>query len=110
TYLPKLVKAGYRVAVCEQLEKPSKEKKIVKRGVTEIVTPGLATDDKLLNKNSNNWLCAYFNDTDNTTGIAFLDISTGEFLIDQGSRYYCEKIIESFKPAEILYASNQKSE
>lgn len=110
TYLPKLVKAGLRVAVCEQLEKPSKEKKIVKRGVTEIVTPGLATDEKLLNQKTNNWLCSYFKESNTLIGLAFLDISTGEFLIDQGSPHYCEKLIESFRPAEILFSSSQKSE
>lgn len=102
TYMPKLVKAGYRVAVCEQLEKPSKEKKIVERGVTEIVTPGLAMDDKLLNQKSNNWLCSIHFENDREAGIAFLDISTGEFLVDQGTVSYCEKLLNSFNPVELL--------
>lgn len=107
TYMPKLVKAGYRVAVCEQLEKPSKEKKIVDRGVTEIVTPGLAMDDKLLNQKSNNWLCAIHIENDREVGIAFLDISTGEFLVDQGSFPYCEKMLNGFNPVELLITSGQ---
>ena len=79
TYLPKLVRSGYRVAICEQLEKPSKEKKIVKRGVINVVTPGVTIDDTILNYNSNNYLCALHIADKKIWGIAFVDISTGEF-------------------------------
>ncbi|MEO6638334.1 MAG: DNA mismatch repair protein MutS, partial [Ginsengibacter sp.] len=83
TYLHKLVKAGFRVAICDQLEDPKAAKGIVKRGVTELVTPGVATNDKLLQHNHNNFLCA-LHLTENNTGISFLDISTGEFFIAEG--------------------------
>src|SRR6478672_676247 len=83
TYLHKLVKAGYRVAICDQLEDPKLAKGIVKRGVTEMVTPGIATNDKLLDYNSNNFLAA-LHITDDVIGISFLDISTGEFFIAEG--------------------------
>jgi DNA mismatch repair protein MutS len=109
TYLPKLVKAGQRVAVCEQLEKPSKEKKIVERGVTQIITPGLVQDEPLLFGKSNNWLCSLYFSSENNIGIAFLDISTGEFLVEEGNTGYIEKLINDFRPSEILYPSKQKS-
>lgn len=102
TYLHKLVKAGYRVAICDQLEDPKQAKGIVKRGVTELVTPGIATNDKLLEHNSNNFLAAvHFKET--TTGIAFLDISTGEFLIAEGITEYADKLLQSLKPAEVIF-------
>jgi DNA mismatch repair protein MutS len=102
TYLHKLVKAGYRVAICDQLEDPKTVKGIVKRGVTEMVTPGVATNDKLLEHNSNNFLAAiHFTETE--TGIAFLDISTGEFFIAEGNEEYIDKLLQSLKPAEIIY-------
>ena len=93
TYLHKLVKAGYRVAICDQLEDPKAAKGIVKRGVTELVTPGIATNDKLLEHNSNNFLAA-IHFTDTTIGIAFLDISTGEFFSAQGDADYIDKLFK----------------
>jgi len=103
TYLPRLVKAGYRVALCEQLEKPSKEKKIVKRGVTEVITPGVATNDKLLNHKENNFLAAVHYGKKGYFGIAFLDLSTGEFLISEGSKAYIDKLLQSFSPSEVIF-------
>lgn len=105
-YLPKIVKAGFRVAICEQLEKPSKEKKIVKRGVTNVVTPGVTLDDKLLDHKQNNFLAAiHFNNTDHH-GIAFLDISTGEFLISEGTLAEIEKLVQSLTPSEIVFSKS----
>jgi DNA mismatch repair protein MutS len=102
TYLHKLVKAGHRVAICDQLEDPKQVKGIVKRGVTELVTPGVATNDKLLEHNSNNFLAAlHFSDTN--FGIAFLDISTGEFFIAEGNDEYIDKLLQSLKPAEVIF-------
>ncbi len=102
TYLHKLVKAGYRVAICDQLEDPKTVKGIVKRGVTEMVTPGIATNDKLLENNSNNFLAAvHF--TENEIGIAFLDISTGEFFIAEGNEEYIDKLLQSLQPAEVIF-------
>src|SRR5215204_5568681 len=102
TYLHKLVKAGYRVAICDQLEDPKAAKGIVKRGVTEMVTPGTATNDKLLDFNSNNFLAAlHFSDA--KYGLAFLDISTGEFFIAEGDREYADKLLAGFKPSEVIY-------
>ena len=107
TYLHKLVKAGYRVAICDQLEDPKMAKGIVKRGVTELVTPGVATSDKLLEHNSNNFLAAlHFDDT--KIGIAFLDISTGEFFIAEGDREYADKLLQSLKPAEVVFQRQQQ--
>jgi len=103
-YLPRLVKAGFRVAICEQLEKPSKEKKIVARGITEMVTPGIATDDKLLEYQSNNYLCAVYFGGDDHIGLAFLDLSTGEFLVSEGSAMYMDKLIQSFSPSEVIFS------
>lgn len=108
-YLPKLVKAGYRVAVCEQLEKPSKEKKIVKRDVTEVVTPGVTTNDSLLDASQNNFLCSIIF-KGSMAGLAFLDISTGEFFVHEGSLHSCQKLVQSFNPNELLYSKAQKSE
>lgn len=101
-YLPKLVRAGYRVAICDQLEDPKQAKSIVKRGVTELVTPGVAYNDEVLDTKSNNFLAAvHFGE--GTAGIALLDVSTGEFLTTQGSIQYIEKLVQSFHPGEILY-------
>jgi len=102
TYLHKLVKAGYRVAICDQLEDPKTVKGIVKRGVTEMVTPGTATNDKLLDFTSNNFLAAVHFD-ENRYGLAFLDISTGEFFTAEGDREYADKLLMGFKPAEVLF-------
>ncbi len=102
TYLHKLVKAGYRVAICDQLEDPKTAKGIVKRGVTEMVTPGTATNDKLLDLGSNNFLAAvHF--TENRYGLAFLDISTGEFFTAAGDREYADKLLSGFKPSEVIF-------
>lgn len=101
-YLPKLVQAGFRVAVCEQLEKPSKEKKIVKRGVTEVITPGLKTGDQMLDHRQNNYLASIHFQSKGNHGIAFLDISTGEFLAGEGNSTQIEKLVQSFNPSEIL--------
>src|SRR5215213_9796912 len=102
TYLHKLVKAGYRVAICDQLEDPKAAKGIVKRGVTEMITPGVATNDKLLEPNQNNFLCGvHF--SDEKIGVAFLDISTGEFFIAEGDKEYIDKLLQSFQPAEIVF-------
>jgi DNA mismatch repair protein MutS len=102
TYLHKLVKAGYRVAICDQLEDPKQVKGIVKRGVTELVTPGVATNDKLLEHNSNNFL-AGLHFTDDCLGIALLDISTGEFFLAEGTVEYIDKLLTTLKPAEVIY-------
>jgi DNA mismatch repair protein MutS len=102
TYLHKLVKAGHRVAICDQLEDPKAAKGIVKRGVTEMVTPGTATNDKLLELGSNNFLAAVFF-AEQQYGMAFLDISTGEFFTAQGSQEYTDKLLLGFKPAEVIF-------
>src|SRR5580700_4157837 len=107
TYLHKLVKAGYRVAICDQLEDPKLAKGIVKRGVTELVTPGVATNDKLLEHNSNNFLAGVHFGEDKI-GIAFLDISTGEFFIAEGDKEYADKLLQSLKPAEVIFQRNQQ--
>lgn len=102
TYLHKLVKAGYRVAICDQLEDPKTVKGIVKRGVTEMVTPGTATNDKLLDLSSNNFLAAvHF--SNEQYGLAFLDISTGEFFSAEGDKEYADKLLSGFKPAEVIF-------
>ena len=104
-YLPRLVKAGYRVAVCEQLEKPSKEKKIVKRGVTEIVTPGINTNDNLLESKRANYLCAFVKSDDSESGAAaFLDFSTGQFLTFQGRVSDTLNLIGAYQPSELIYS------
>lgn len=107
TYLHKLVKAGYRVAVCDQLEDPKTAKGIVKRGVTEMVTPGVAVNDKILENASNNFLAAVHFGKDQT-GVSFLDISTGEFFVAQGNLEYVDKLLQSFKPAEVIFARQQQ--
>ena len=108
TYLPKLVKAGHRVAVCDQLEQPIKGKKIVKRGVTELVTPGVALTDQLLDSKGNNFLAAVSFQKEKA-GVAFLDISTGEFYVGQGDVNYVSKLVNDFSPSEILYSRNKDS-
>ena len=109
TYLHKLVKAGYRVAICDQLEDPKEAKGIVKRGVTELVTPGVATSDKLLENKTNNFLAALYL-TDAQCGVAFLDISTGEFYTAQGDAEYMDKLLQSFQPSEILLAKGRQKQ
>jgi DNA mismatch repair protein MutS len=109
-YLPRLVRAGYRVAICEQLEKPSKEKKVVRRGVTEVVTPGVAVDDKLLDHKSNNFLASVYFGKKEQAGVAFLDISTGEFLACEGSLAYVDKLVQSFSPSEIIFPKDRKKD
>jgi DNA mismatch repair protein MutS len=108
TYLPKLVRAGQRVAICDQLEDPKMTKTIVKRGVTELVTPGLAFNDQVLDQRTNNFLCALHLDK-NEVGAAFLDISTGEFLVAQGTANYIDKLISGFRPTEIIYQKSKAS-
>ncbi len=108
TYLPKLVQAGHRVAICDQLEKPSKDKKIVKRGVTEIVTPGIAVDEKLLDHRNNNFLAGLHYGKRDCFGLALLDISTGEFLVCEGDADYMDKMLQSFRPKEILLAKEHQ--
>jgi len=105
TYLHKLVKAGYRVAICDQLEDPKQVKGIVKRGVTELVTPGVATNDKLLEHNSNNFLAA-IHFSEDKAGVAMLDISTGEFFVSEGNEEYIDKLLQSLKPAEVIFQRN----
>lgn len=109
TYLPKLVRAGMRVAICDQLEAPSKEKKIVKRGVTELVTPGVALNDQILDHKTNNFLAAVHFDKKGA-GVSFLDVSTGEFLVAQGSVEYIDKLLHGFKPTEVLFQRNKKKQ
>ncbi len=106
TYLPKLVRAGFRVAICEQLEKPSKEKKIVKRGVTDVITPGLTIDDGILDRKNNNYLASIQFGPKSHHGVAFIDISTGEFLLSEGNLESIEKLIHSFGPAEIIFSKS----
>ena len=107
TYLPKLIRAGKRVAICDQLEDPKLAKKLVKRGITELVTPGVAMQDTVLNYKENNFLCAvHFGKT--SCGVSFLDISTGEFLVGEGTYDYVEKLIGNFQPKEVLYDRGRK--
>jgi DNA mismatch repair protein MutS len=109
TYLPKLVKAGLRVAICDQLEDPKMTKTIVKRGVTELVTPGVSMNDEVLHSKSNNFLASvYF--SKKQLGVAFLDVSTGEFLTSQGNQEYIDKLLQNFQPSEILIQKNNKSD
>jgi DNA mismatch repair protein MutS len=107
TYLPKLVRAGYRVAICDQLEDPKMVKGIVKRGVTELVTPGVSFNEKILEHKTNNFLASIHIDKEQA-GVSFLDVSTGEFLIAEGTLTYIEKLIQSFKPNEILFEKNKR--
>ena len=109
TYLPKLVKAGQRVAICDQLEDPKTTKTIVKRGVTELVTPGVSMNDEVLQSKSNNFLCAvHFGQR--SLGIAFLDVSTGEFLTAEGSPEYLDKLLQNFSPSEVLVPKQKKKD
>ena len=103
TYLPKLVRAGQRVAICDQLEDPKTVKGIVKRGVTELVTPGVAYSDNIIQQKSNNYLATLHFDKQ-SIGISFLDISTGEFLVAQGNVEYIDKLLQGFKPSEVIYS------
>ncbi|MBO7133409.1 MAG: DNA mismatch repair protein MutS [Bacteroidales bacterium] len=109
TYLPRLVRAGQRVAICEQLEDPKTAKTIVKRGITELVTPGITMDDNVLVQKENNFLASIYCEK-KKFGISFLDISTGEFLVSQGTKEYIDKLIQNFKPKEVIFEKNQKSE
>jgi len=108
SYLPKLVRAGNRVAICDQLEDPKEVKGIVKRGVTELVTPGLSFNDNVLDKRRNNYLASlYFGKQ--SLGIAFLDLSTGEFMCAEGNTSYIEKLLQSFSPSEVIYSKADKA-
>lgn len=107
TYLPKLIRAGRRVAICDQLEDPKLTKKLVKRGITELVTPGVAMQDNVLDHKHNNFLCAlHFGK--NACGISLLDISTGEFLVDEGTFDYVEKVLNNFQPKEIIFERDKR--
>ncbi|HUM32710.1 MAG TPA: DNA mismatch repair protein MutS [Bacteroidales bacterium] len=108
TYLPKLVRAGERVAICEQLEDPKLAKKIVKRGITEVVTPGISINDNVLENKQNNFLAAVYLGKLNIIGVAFLDHSTGEFLVSQGNLQYVDKLMQSFKPKEVIFEKRKK--
>ncbi|WP_157594996.1 DNA mismatch repair protein MutS [Psychroflexus tropicus] len=109
TYLPKLVKAGLRVAICDQLEDPKQTKKIVKRGVTELITPGVSFNDDVLSRDDNNFLCSIFIGSKSNYGISFLDVSTGEFLVSEGALIDIDKLIQNFSPSEILVSKKQKT-
>ncbi len=109
TYLPKLVRAGQRVAICEQLEDPKLAKKIVKRGITELVTPGIAMNENVLNNKENNFLASVHLDR-NMAGVSFLDISTGEFLVAEGNFEYIDKLLHSFSPKEVLYERSKQQQ
>lgn len=109
TYLPKLVRAGQRVAICDQLEDPKQTKTIVKRGVTELVTPGVSYNENIVQQKSNNYLASLYFDKLGI-GISFLDISTGEFLVAQGSINYIDKLLQGFKPTEIILPKKQYKE
>ena len=109
TYLPKLVRAGQRVAICDQLEDPKMTKTIVKRGVTELLSPGVSFNDQVLDQKKNNFLCAlHFNKKD--FGVSFLDVSTGEFLLAQGNKEHIDKLIQGFEPSEIIYSKNHSGD
>jgi len=107
TYLPKLVRAGHRVAICDQLEDPRSVKGIVKRGVTELVTPGVSFNDNVLERKQNNFLCSVFAGK-NAYGVSFLDISTGEYYCAQGTTSYIFKLIQSLRPAEVIYCKSHR--
>ncbi len=109
TYLPKLVQAGYRVAICDQLEDPKATNNIVKRGVTEVITPGVALNDQLLDHKSNNFLASVFIQ-DKRAGVSFLDLSTGEFFVSEGDIQSVDKLLSSFQPKEIIHSIDQKQE
>ncbi|XOV92607.1 MAG: DNA mismatch repair protein MutS [Bacteroidota bacterium] len=107
-YLPRLVRAGFRVAICDQLEDPKSVKGIVKRGVTELVTPGLSLHDNVLEQNKNNFLAAIHFGQQHC-GLAFLDLSTGEFMVTQGNELYIDKLIQGFNPSEIIYCKTERN-
>jgi DNA mismatch repair protein MutS len=107
TYLPRLVRAGQRVAICEQLEDPKLAKKIVKRGITELITPGVSLNENVLNHKENNFLAAVHIDK-KIAGVAFLDISTGEFLVSEGTIEYIDQMLNNFQPKEVLYEKKKK--
>src|SRR5690606_10469122 len=109
TYLPKLVRAGQRVAICDQLEDPKTTKTIVKRGVTELVTPGVSYNDNIISQKSNNYLASIYFEK-NQCGVAFLDISTGEFLVAQGQQAYIDKLLQGFQPKEVILGKRQMKE
>ena len=109
TYLPKLVKAGMRVAICDQLEDPKMTKTIVKRGVTELVTPGVALNDEVLQSKTNNFLAAVHFDK-KQLGISFLDVSTGEYIVAQGNAEYIDKLLQNFNPSEVLVEKRHKQQ
>ena len=109
TYLPKLIRAGKRVAICDQLEDPKLTKKLVKRGITELVTPGVALSDNVLNYKENNFLCAV-NFGKAACGVSFLDISTGEYLVGEGTYDYVEKLLGNFQPKEVLYDRDRRQD
>ncbi len=114
TYLPKLVRAGYRVAICDQLEDPKQTKSIVKRGVTELVTPGVSYNDEVLSQKSNNFLAAVHfasgKQNNGLLGVSFLDISTGEFLLAEGNSEHIDKLLQSFQPSEVLFQKQYKKD
>ncbi|GAB3969226.1 DNA mismatch repair protein MutS [Spirosoma terrae] len=111
THLPKLVRAGERVAICDQLEDPAQAKGIVRRGVTELVTPGVSFNDNVLDTRRNNYLAAiHFGKGEDQFGISFLDVSTGEFLASQGNSAYVDKLLQSFNPSEVLYCKRNRAE
>ena len=109
-YLPRLVRAGNRVAICDQLEDPKSVKGIVKRGVTELVTPGLSFNDNVLDRKRNNFLASIHYESEHSIGIAFLDLSTGQFMTSQGHTAYISKLIQGFQPAEVIFCKRQKTE
>ena len=108
TYLPKLVRAGKRVAICEQLEDPKLTKKLVKRGITELVTPGVSINDNILDHRENNFLAGVHFGKGNKVGVAFLDISTGEFLTAEGDFDYVDKLLGNFSPKEVLFERTKR--
>lgn len=109
TYLPKLIRAGKRVAICDQLEDPKTTKKLVKRGITELVTPGVSINDNVLNNKENNFLAAIYFAKPDLCGISFLDISTGEFLLSEGNIDHIDKLLNNFSPKEILFERNKRA-
>lgn len=109
TYLPKLIRAGKRVAICDQLEDPKTTKKLVKRGITELVTPGVSINDNILNHKENNFLAAIYFAKPNLCGVSFLDISTGEFLLAEGDTDHIDKLLNNFSPKEILFERNKRA-
>src|SRR5690606_28542211 len=109
SYLPKLVRAGKRVAICDQLEDHKQTKTIVKRRVTELVTPGVSYNDNIVQQKTNNYLASLFFDKQGV-GVSFLDISTGEFLVAQGSISYIDKLLQGFKPSEVIMPRKQSKE